>query len=154
MVAKEKSPGTYILILRLKRDRFIRIGKLGKFHFAPGYYTYTGSAFGPGGLNARLKHHLKLTPRPHWHIDYLKNAAKVIEVWYSKQIEHLEHRCAEVFREISGVMLPAKGFGSTDCKCEAHLFYFVKRPFLHLFREAFQNHYPASDGIQMNRRTL
>ena len=154
MIAKEKSPGTYILILRLKRDRFIRIGKLGKFHFASGYYTYMGSAFGPGGLNGRLKHHFKLTPQPHWHIDYLKNTAKIIEVWYSKQIEHIEHQWAGVFREISGAMLPVKGFGSTDCNCEAHLIYFVKRPSLHLFREVWHSHHPAGDDIQINRFTL
>ena len=154
MIVKAKSAGTYILILRLKRERFIQIGKLGKFYFAPGYYTYTGSAFGPGGLNGRLKHHLNPASKPYWHIDYLKNAVKVIEVWYSIHIEHLEHRWAEVFREISGALAPAKGFGSTDCKCETHLFYFVRRPSLHLFRDVFHSHHPASDDIQMNRIVL
>jgi Uri superfamily endonuclease len=154
MIVKEKSPGTYILILRLKRDRFIQIGKLGKFYFTPGYYTYLGSAFGPGGLNSRLKHHLNPAPRPHWHIDYLKNTAKIIEVWYSTQIERLEHRWAEVFRKISGAMLPVKGFGSSDCKCETHLFYFVRRPALRLFREVFHSHHPASDDIPINRIVL
>ena len=32
--------GTYVLILHLKSDRTIRIGRLGRFHFLRGYYAY------------------------------------------------------------------------------------------------------------------
>ncbi len=37
----------------------IQIGKLGQFKFKKGYYAYVGSAFGPGGLNSRIKHHIE-----------------------------------------------------------------------------------------------
>ena len=64
-------PGTYALILVSSSDRWIEIGKLGKFLIQPGYYVYAGSAFGPGGLKARIAHHMRISQRPHWHIDYL-----------------------------------------------------------------------------------
>ncbi len=65
-------PGTYSLLLYLPRTRLIRVGKLGEFGFANGHYCYVGSAFGPGGLRARLRHHARPAARPHWHIDYLR----------------------------------------------------------------------------------
>ncbi len=37
------------------------MGRLGRFDIIPGYYAYVGSAFGSGGLPARLGHHLKST---------------------------------------------------------------------------------------------
>ncbi|MGD8921323.1 MAG: DUF123 domain-containing protein, partial [Gammaproteobacteria bacterium] len=48
--------GTYILKFHLGRDRNIRIGALGPLKFSSGVYLYVGSALGPGGLRARLKH--------------------------------------------------------------------------------------------------
>ncbi len=53
--------GSYILILHLNRPERIAVGKLGKCSFPAGYYTYVGSALGPGGLASRLKHHLHTT---------------------------------------------------------------------------------------------
>ena len=55
--------GTYVLILNLKRAKRIVVGnskkaKLSSRLFQAGYYAYVGSAFGPGGLAARIKRHL------------------------------------------------------------------------------------------------
>ena len=36
--------GIYNLIILLRKDAIIIIGKLGKFSFPKGYYVYTGSA--------------------------------------------------------------------------------------------------------------
>jgi hypothetical protein len=42
-----------------------------------------GSALGPGGLHARIAHHQKLSPRPHWHIDCLRVHCRVHCNWFS-----------------------------------------------------------------------
>jgi Uri superfamily endonuclease len=51
--------GTYALVFTAKRKKRLIIGKLGTLTLQPGYYVYVGSAFGPGGLKARIGHHRK-----------------------------------------------------------------------------------------------
>lgn len=120
--------GTYVLILHLKKGAKLQIGKLGCFDFKRGYYAYVGSAFGPGGLAARLKHHLTISTNPHWHIDYLRKTAPVIETWvYSSQTRY-EHEWAENLYILKTSLCPVRGFGSSDCSCKAHLFYFKRKP--------------------------
>jgi len=75
-------PGTYILVLRCSTSRTIRIGRLGKLPLQPGWYLYAGSAFGPGGLRARVGHHARRAARPRWHIDYFRRCARLEAVWY------------------------------------------------------------------------
>ena len=86
--------GTYILILYLALPCSLTIGKLGTFDFPGGWYAYVGSAFGSGGLRGRLKHHLAPVTNPHWHIDYLRAAAPVREVWYFAGETPYEHKWA------------------------------------------------------------
>ena len=69
-------PGTYALLLRARSGGRIQIGRCGSLAVRPGWYVYVGSAFGPGGLRARLRHHCRLAERPHWHIDYLRRALR------------------------------------------------------------------------------
>jgi Uri superfamily endonuclease len=133
MIAKRG--GTYVLILRLARDRWVEIGKLGGFHLRSGFYAYAGSAFGPGGLAGRLQHHLRPTDRPHWHVDYLRKVAPVDQVWFSQNARRFEHDWAAALREMPGASIPVPGFGASDCKCRAHLFHFEERPCLSLFRK-------------------
>ena len=133
---KHLQKGTYVLVLRLPRTRSIQVGKLGKFDFRPGYYLYVGSAFGPGGLGARLKHHLKTFARPHWHIDYLRRAAALEQVWYSEDEIPCEHDWANRLQALPGVAIPAMGFGASDCACQSHLFYFSRLPSKQLFEGA------------------
>jgi Uri superfamily endonuclease len=64
-----RHPGCYSLIIALKREITIRVGKLGTAVFPSGTYVYTGSAM--KGLGARLKRHRAKTKKSHWHIDYL-----------------------------------------------------------------------------------
>ena len=75
--------GTYLLILRLDRDVVgLPVGKLGALDFSAGYYLYIGSAFGSGGLPARLAYHAKRRKtRRHWHIDYLREHGELEEAW-------------------------------------------------------------------------
>jgi len=48
---------------------------------------FVGSAFGPGGLRSRIKHHTQPVRSAHWHIDYLRQAANVIDIWHSADDE-------------------------------------------------------------------
>ena len=50
-------PGTYVLVLASQRTDPVRIGRLGTLALKPGVFIYVGSAFGPGGLAARIRHH-------------------------------------------------------------------------------------------------
>ncbi len=123
--------GTYIIILYLDKSKRIEIGKLGKFNFKKGYYAYVGSAFGPGGVKSRIKHHIEPKKRYHWHIDYLNPAVKA--VWVSNYGERLEHKWAGLLGEISSDKIP--GFGCSDCSCESHLFYFKSFKVLQNFQK-------------------
>ena len=42
-------PGTYALVLSSSVPALIRVGRLGSLRLHPGFYTYVGSAHGPGG---------------------------------------------------------------------------------------------------------
>ena len=120
--------GTYVLVLFLKKGVGLQIGKLGSFNFKRGYYAYVGSAFGPGGLAARLKHHQTPSARPHWHIDYLKTAAALVDIWFSTKPDRSEHAWAEKLLSLEAGQCPVKGFGSSDCRCLSHLVYFKRKP--------------------------
>ena len=118
-----KSKGTYALVLNLRQDKPITIGRLGNFLFKRGYYVYVGSALGPGGIAGRITHHIKTASRPHWHIDYFRQYAEIVEIWYQEGIKDMEHAWAEQLEKLYFVAAPVKGFGSSDCPCNAHFFH-------------------------------
>jgi len=120
--------GTYALILFLKKGVRLQIGKLGSFDFKRGTYAYVGSAFGPGGLDARLKHHCMLSAKPHWHIDYLRRAATLKDIWVSATPQRSEHAWTKRLLSLDTSQCPVKGFGSSDCRCYSHLVYFDRKP--------------------------
>jgi Uri superfamily endonuclease len=128
--------GTYILILFLKQTAKIKVGKLGEIIFKEGYYAYTGSALSIGGLKARLKHHLRIQNKPHWHVDYLKLHSEIKEVWFIENESRLEHICADVFLN-KEEFLPVQKFGASDCKCISHLFYSQSLPSFKVFEKEF-----------------
>jgi Uri superfamily endonuclease len=122
-------PGTYALILRLSRPEILQVGRLGKFLFPDGNYVYLGSAFGPGGLRARLGRHLQGAGRPHWHIDSLRTVARVEGFIYALARERLECRWSRLLSGRPGARIPVAGFGAGDCRgeplrCPAHLIAF------------------------------
>jgi Uri superfamily endonuclease len=120
--ALPKSPGTYILFIRLEDAFTLSVGRLGSFDLAAGMVAYVGSAHGPGGLNARISRHCRPDKLPHWHIDALTTAAPVTAVWFSTSPERLECAWAIILAALDGVRLPVSGFGSSDCTCRTHLF--------------------------------
>ena len=129
-----KQPGTYILILEMEVDHSVQIGRLGTFDLRAGWYAYVGSAFGSGGLRGRLNHHLTPPVRPHWHIDYLRAAATVREVWTVASPTPYEHRWASGLGSLLGAHLPIPRFGASDCRCAAHLVHFTEHPLLAAFQ--------------------
>jgi Uri superfamily endonuclease len=126
--------GIYALVLRSGASVAAEIGRWGRFTIRPGYYVYVGSAFGPGGVLARVSRHCQKAKNKHWHIDYLREFTDPAAVWYSHSSDRLEHCWAEALA-IMNHMKPVKGFGCSDCKCESHLFFIAKKPPLEKFAD-------------------
>lgn len=130
--------GTYIIILHLPEEKQIEIGRLGKFRFTKGYYAYVGSAMGTGGLQHRISHHIHKSDHPHWHIDYLMTYSKPVEIWFTKSFEKFEHIWAKILTAMPGGNFFLTGFGSSDCKCISHLYYFGSLPCFQHFKNLLQ----------------
>lgn len=115
--------GAYALLIQL--DVAVPFAQRGGTRLiAPGCYVYAGSANGPGGIRARLRHHLRADKRPHWHVDQLTNAAARVEALALPG----GAECAIVARlaEAPGLAPPLAGFGSSDCRvCVSHLLRWV-----------------------------
>ncbi|MBN1401770.1 MAG: GIY-YIG nuclease family protein [Anaerolineae bacterium] len=121
-----KEPGTYILVINLPEPATINVGRLGALIFDRGHYLYVGSAL--GGLDGRLRRHLALVKRLHWHIDYLLSPGRIVEIWYALGPARLECVWAEVLRRWPRVAPFGAPLGASDCACFTHLFYSVRRP--------------------------
>ncbi|MCD6384930.1 GIY-YIG nuclease family protein [Candidatus Sumerlaeota bacterium] len=113
--------GVYVLLIRLKKNQVIQVGRLGKFTFPRGYYTYTGSAL--AGIENRLKRHLRKDKRLHWHIDYLLTYATIIKHATIITNEKIECQVNKFLLSQKGARIIAPGFGSSDCRCISHLIY-------------------------------
>ena len=144
-------PGTYVLVLKSVHDQRIEIGKLGRCHIRPGFYLYIGSAFGPGGLKARISHHTRISSLPHWHIDYLRSILHLKEVWYTVDAERYEHRWADIISGLKGAMVPISGFGATDCSCKTHLIAFTDQPSIRFFRRRVHSQIQGHGSIFQKR---
>jgi Uri superfamily endonuclease len=116
--------GTYIVVLKCSKAMKLPIGKSGTLAANRGYYVYIGSAFGPGGIKSRLRHHGKISSTPHWHIDYLRIETVIYKAYAFYSYKHRECDWAAVIAENSDSIEPLKGFGSSDCKCRTHLYFF------------------------------
>jgi Uri superfamily endonuclease len=129
-------PGTYVLILYLTSSTTIQIGRLGGFQFPVGWYAYVGSGCGPGGLAGRISRHLRSAKPLHWHIDYLRPHTKPVKVWYATGVRDQECRWAEALCHLPGALIPAPGFGASDCRCAGHLIGFSALPSKAVFSQA------------------
>ncbi len=113
-------PGAYLLLIDLAAPLALGIPRLGAATLAPGRYAYGGSAYGPGGLRARLGRHLRRDKPRRWHVDRLTAAGRVIGV----RAVPGGRECALVsdLLKMPGTSVPVSGFGSSDCRtCPAHL---------------------------------
>ena len=118
--------GSYIVALRLPRDRRITVGGLGELKFRRGYYLYAGSAM--KDLTQRLARHQRLIKNHHWHIDYLREHAEYIAGIPIRTSADIECEIAGALSGIAEWQVP--GFGSSDCGCQAHLVGMAEDPFL------------------------
>ncbi len=111
--------GAYQLIIRLDHAANLRVGALGSFDFPPGVYIYTGRA--ARNLAARLTRHVGTGKALRWHIDYLLKAASVeaIRIYPGRADEECAINLETV--RVHRYSFPIPGFGSSDCRCPAHL---------------------------------
>ena len=138
-----EAKGTYVLIASVPQMKRIGIGRLGEFDIVPGFYAYVGSAFGSGGLSARIGHHLQSTAAPHWHIDYLLKIAQPVEIWFTTVDQRLEHHWAELLAQSPQFRIPIARFGSSDYhrSRSSHLFYSKRRPAFAWFRQQLMDQF-------------
>ena len=122
--------GIYILVVSVSKDINVNVGALGSVNFEKGVYAYVGSA--QNNLEKRIERHLRKTKQKFWHIDYILDDAnvKVLKV-FPKKAGRLEE--CKIAKNISEIGVPIKGFGSSDCKCESHLFKLKSHQFLREF---------------------
>lgn len=116
----DKIRGTYALLIEIRGKRNIQVGRLGKFTFPPGFYTYVGSA--KNNLEKRVKRHLSSQKKLFWHIDYIlqTSGTNVKKVW-AKQMQE-ECLLAKNMAASKLFRAPVPGFGSSDCRCKTHFF--------------------------------
>jgi Uri superfamily endonuclease len=118
-----KSPGSYGLIMELESPLALSVSSLQTKTLAAGRYLYAGSAKGSGGINARVRRHLKKDKPLHWHIDRLTKVADVCGVLVLPGGR--ECSIIDALAGVSGVFHPAPGFGGSDCRnCPSHLLQF------------------------------
>ncbi|MCD6583528.1 MAG: GIY-YIG nuclease family protein [Candidatus Omnitrophica bacterium] len=113
---------SYILEIKLREDVKLLIGKLGLLGFKRGSYFYVGS--GKKNLLSRISRHLKKDKKRFWHIDYFLSSDKVFikNVWISSKRE-----CALSYSFFKRGFSYIENFGSSDCKCQSHLFFSKNR---------------------------
>jgi len=119
-----KDRGVYLLIIYLPQDKKIKIGNLEEIYFKEGYYVYIGSA--KRGLSKRIERHKRKSKKLHWHIDYFLQKAKILND--IPIITNFKRECflVEKILQISDNFI--QKFGSSDCSCISHLFYFKYNP--------------------------
>lgn len=139
--------GSYVLLFHCSKTQKTEVGSLGLLTLTPGYYMYIGSAFGPGGVAARIKHHRQIALRPHWHLDYLRPHLQLLEIWYTYDRQIREHQWAAQLATLRGAQQPFPGFGASDCHCPTHLLQFGFKPSFSGFRKRMRRVQPEHGRI-------
>lgn len=119
-----KDEGCYLMVYELSQDKRINIGSLGELNFKKGYYLYVGSA--KKNLQKRMARHRKKRKKLHWHLDYFSAHAAASSAFAIARQGDLECRLADSFKSLANYEIPK--FGSSDCKCKSHFFYFESNP--------------------------
>jgi len=138
----EEDSGIYMVIVKLEGNKTIATGKLKYSEYKSGYYIYAGSA--KTNLSKRIKRHRNTKKKTfHWHIDYLTANADEVKTFGIYTDKFTECDIAEGLGRIRGSEIP--NFGSSDCNCSSHLYYFKDNPvsnrafldLLHHFRHSY-----------------
>ncbi len=124
---------TYLLIIHVKNNKKLKIGKLGTTYFKKGYYLYVGSA--KKNIKTRISRHLNKYKKLFWHIDYLLffQGAHIKEIWTGNMDE-----CQMAQFLLKNEYRFVDKFGSSDCSCPSHLFFMKNVPEIsQLIKEGF-----------------
>ncbi len=124
IIPEAEPKGAYLVIFENECDRKIDVGALGSLFFQKGFYIYAGS--GRGNLFKRIEHHRRKKKRVHWHIDYISTVMKI-----RADMPVVTETVSEC--DMAGFLQREGGrginrFGSSDCSCTSHLFYFEENP--------------------------
>lgn len=116
-------PGCYLIWFYI--DQNLDIARPSHSFLPKGWHLYSGSAKGPGGLRARVRHHLKTDKQPRWHIDQISTNATIHMAWAWTEIDWSSGSECRLMQSLNkspyfNHLIP--GFGSSDCKtCKSHL---------------------------------
>lgn len=125
-----RAGGVYVLVLYLPVTSTIKAGGAGTHTFEKGRYAYVGTAHGSGGLRARLSRHTRYlgeNKKPKWQIDYVREHARIEEIWCAELPPEYECRWSRALSRLSDTSVPVKGLGSSDCNCCPAHFYRLRR---------------------------
>ena len=106
--------GSYILIIKLAKNKRITVGKR-LIDFNKGYYAYVGSAM--NNLDKRISRHKSKKKKFHWHIDYFLKYGKIIEVIKFESDKKIECKLSKKVSKLANDFV--KGFGCSDCRCKS-----------------------------------
>ena len=121
--------GIYTLLLLVKKEVQLQIGKLGIQKFPKGSYTYTGSALGSGSsdMKNRISRHFLKKKKKFWHMDYLldNDNVNITGLITSQTERQLECKINLNLKSKNGKIQVPK-FGSSDCQgnCGSHLLFY------------------------------
>jgi histidyl-tRNA synthetase len=116
-------PGAYAMVIEVADAVAVTLGGRSPIVLPAGGYLYCGSAKGPGGLKARLSHHMRRGKSLRWHVDQLTEQGSVVGSWVFPG----DDEC-ELVQMCSHLPMPIAGFGSSDCAtCRSHLLVWPNR---------------------------
>lgn len=133
--------GSYLVLIEIKCNDTIKIGKLGHLDFQKGFYVYVGSAI--NGLEPRINRHLRKKKKIHWHIDFLLNNSKIINVFYKEN--SFKEEC-KISKEFNKKLQSVENFGCSDCKCKSHLFYGTYKEIVNIIHKLKMKQYPLNEN--------
>ncbi len=120
----KKHQGVYTLIIRSSRPCRITVGRHLTVLLKRGWYLYSGSALGRGStsLEGRISRHLTRDKKHFWHIDRIlsSDSTRVVLVVFAKTTSKMECKLNGALLRDSGIGVPTRGVGSTDCRCKSH----------------------------------
>lgn len=111
--------GAYVLLIFMRDEQLVTVGKLGRLRFRSGTYVYCGSAM--AGYRGRVGRHFSKEKKLRWHIDYLLQVAEPVGAYLVPGGEGVECMLGALITSLEGSE-PVDGFGSSDCSCRSHLF--------------------------------
>ncbi len=112
-------PGAYAMAIEFADTVAVTLCGRPPITLSAGRYLYCGSAKGPGGLKARLSHHMRRGKSLRWHVDQLTEQGLVVGSWLFPGGDE-----CELVQMCSHLPMPIARFGSSDCAtCRSHLLF-------------------------------